>query len=283
MKEEYIKLTIQTDRPVNELIIGFLSGASAAGFVEEFEKVECYFNKERWTDEIEMLIIKFLDQLKSEGLVNSFTWNIEDVKNIDWNGQWESSIEPVEVTPNVAIKPSWKNYNGNAGIVVEIDPKMSFGTGHHETTRMMIQMIEKYIKKGSTVLDVGTGTGVLAIVAARLGAKKVVGLDTDEWSIENARENVLKNGVADVVNIVRGEISFISSSVFDMVLANLNRNTLLNIAAGINEALAKNGLLIISGVLTLDEGSVVSCYEETGLRFIESHHEGDWSVVVLQK
>ena len=283
MKEDYLKLTIRTDKPVNELIVGFLSGASATGFVEEPEKVECYFTKEMWTRQIEMLVVRFLDQLKSEGLVNSYTYALEEIKNIDWNGQWESSIEPIEVTPNVAIKPSWKEYTGNADIVIEIDPKMSFGTGHHETTRMMIQMIEKYLKRGDVVLDVGTGTGVLAIVAAKLGAKKVVGLDTDEWSIENARENVIKNDVADIVNILPGEISAVKSSVFDMVLANLNRNTLLNIAPDINQAIAKGKPLIVSGILTLDEGSIVSCYEETGLKFVESNHEGDWTVVVFKK
>lgn len=283
MKQEYVKLTIETDKPVNELIVGFLSGASAAGFVEEFQKVECYFNKERLTPEIEMLIIKFLDQLKYEGLLNSFSYRLEDVRSIDWNDQWESSIEPIEVTQNVAIKPSWKKYTGNAKIVVEIDPKMSFGTGHHETTRMMIQMMEKHLKEGDVVLDVGTGTGILAIVAAKLGARKVLALDTDEWSIENARENVLKNGVGSLVNILRGGISVIKSSAFDVVMANLNRNTLMKIATNINQSLRKGGRSIVSGILTLDEGSVVSSFEEAGFKFIENHHEGEWTLVVFQK
>jgi ribosomal protein L11 methyltransferase len=197
--------------------------------------------------------------------------------------KWEESIVPIEVTDNIAIKPSWKEYNGSAKIVIEIDPKMSFGTGHHETTRMMVRLLEKHIKGGEKILDVGTGTGVLAIAAIKLGAGDCIAVDKDEWSIENSLENVRKNGVAGKINVIRGEVASVGEEDFDIVVANLNRNTLLYIEPELRKRCKPGGVLLLAGILTLDEESIVDSYTKSGFRVVEALHEAEWSALAMIK
>lgn len=283
MTEKYLQLKISTDQPVNDLIVGFLSNVGAEGFVEETNELSCYFADRKWNPSFRTDVSEFLNNLKKQGKLKSFAIEVKEIRDQDWNRQWEDTIVPVEVTDNVAIKPSWKEYDGAAKIVLEIDPKMSFGTGHHETTRMMIRLLEKTIKGGEKVLDIGTGTGVLAIAAVKLGAEKCVAVDTDEWSIENALENIRKNGVQNRIELLKGELTSISNSDFSLVVANLNRNTLLYIRDEIFERCSKGGSIILSGVLTLDEKDVISSYVEKGFTAAGTEREGEWSALIFKK
>ncbi len=283
MTEKYWQLRITTDQPVNDLIVGFLSNVGAEGFVEETNELSCYFADRKWNPSFRTDVNEFLNSLKKQGKVETFTTEVTEIRNQDWNRQWEDTIVPVEVTDNVAIKPSWKEYDGPARIVIEIDPKMSFGTGHHETTRMMIRLLEKFMKGGEKVLDIGTGTGVLAIAAVKLGAERCCAIDNDEWSIENARENIKKNRVENKIELLKGELTSMSGSAFDLVVANLNRNTLLYIRNEIFEKCSKGGFLLLSGVLTLDEGDIVSHYVERGFTAVETMHEAEWSALAFKK
>ncbi len=283
MTEKSLQLKISTDQPVNDLIVGFLSNVGAEGFVEETNELSCYFADRKWNPSFRTDVSEFLNNLKKQGKLKSFAIEVKEIRDQDWNRQWEDTIVPVEVTDNVAIKPSWKEYDGAAKIVLEIDPKMSFGTGHHETTRMMIRLLEKTIKGGEKVLDIGTGTGVLAIAAVKLGAEKCVAVDTDEWSIENALENIRKNGVQNRIELLKGELTSISNSDFSLVVANLNRNTLLYIRDEIFERCSKGGSIILSGVLTLDEKDVISSYVEKGFTAAGTEREGEWSALIFKK
>ena len=160
MTDKYLQLKISTDQQVNDLIVGFLSDVGAEGFVEESNELSCYFADRKWNPSFRTDVNEFLNNLKKEGKISNFSIEVCEIRNQDWNKQWEDTVVPVEVTKNVAIKPSWKEYDGDAKVIIEIDPKMSFGTGHHETTRMMIRLLEKFIKGGEKILDVGTGTGI---------------------------------------------------------------------------------------------------------------------------
>jgi ribosomal protein L11 methyltransferase len=283
MAEKYFQLKISTDNEVNDLIVGFLSDVGAEGFVEESKGLSCYFAEGKWKPSLEKDIAKFLERLKDEGKIGRFTVDVTIIQNQDWNMQWEESIVPIEVTKNVAIKPSWKEYNGTAKIVIEIDPKMSFGTGHHETTRMMVRLLEKFVKGGEKILDIGTGTGVLAIAAVKLGAGSCTAIDNDGWSIENARENIEKNNASDKINLVSGEITFAEQSEFDIVVANLNRNTLLYIKTEIYKRCREGGILLVAGILTLDEENVVDSYRQIGFERVDVIHEADWSALAFKK
>src|SRR5262249_6174629 len=133
----------------------------------------------------------------------------------NWNEAWESSIQPVEIGPNLVIRPSWGSYR-NAGnrLEIRIDPKMSFGTGHHESTRLILRLLQEQIKPGVEALDIGTGSGILAIAAAKLGAKRAEAIDIDEWSITNARENVAANLVQDRVAVSDSPLSEVRTGPF---------------------------------------------------------------------
>ncbi len=283
MKDKFFQLSVSADKPVNDLVIGFLSDVGAEGFIEEESELKCYFAESKWKPEYRTDVMRFLGHLKEEGKIGSFSVDVSEIMNQDWNTKWEESIVPVDVTDNIAIKPSWKEYNGNAKIVIEIDPKMSFGTGHHETTRMMIRLLEKHVRGGEKILDVGTGTGVLAIAAVKLGAARCVAVDRDEWSIENSLENIRKNGVADKVNLSRGEVASVAEEDFDLVVANLNRNTLLYIEPELRKRCRRGGILLLAGILTLDERDVVDSYSKSGFTPLETLHEAEWSALALRK
>jgi ribosomal protein L11 methyltransferase len=289
MTEKYLQMKVSTDPStgsvgqVNDLIVGFLSDVGAEGFVEESNELSCFFADRKWSSSFRTDVTEFLNNLKKQGKLRGFKIEVLEIPNQDWNRQWEDSIVPVEVTKNVAIKPSWKEYDGAAKIVIEIDPKMSFGTGHHETTRMMIQLLEKNLKSGDKVLDIGTGTGVLAIAAVKLGAKVCVAIDNDDWSIENARENINKNRVGGKIELVKGDLASATNSMFDVVVANLNRNTLLYIRDEIYNHCVKGGMLLLTGILSLDEDDIITSYKEKGFVSVEAVREAEWSALVFRK
>lgn len=279
--EKYFQLKVTSDSSINDLIVGFLSDVGAEGFIEEGNELTCYLAEDKWKPGYKDDLVEFLSRLKAERKIETFTVDLSEVMNRDWNSLWEESIVPVEVTENIVIKPSWKTYYGAAKIVIEIDPKMSFGTGHHETTRMMIKLLEKYVHNGNTVLDIGTGTGVLAIAAVKVGAKTCVAVDNDEWSIVNARENISRNGVESAVDLMFGEVGKVPDRQFDIVMSNLNRNTLIYIKSEI--ARRCGGLLMLSGILTLDEKSIVDEFASVGFKLIESLKNAEWSALVLKR
>ncbi len=283
MSDKYFQLKISADSQVNDLVVGFLSDVGAEGFVEEGTGLSCYFSEDKWNPAFESDVREFLESLKEQGKISRFDVGVTTIRNQDWNKQWEESIVPVEVTENIVIKPSWKEYVGPAKIVIEIDPKMSFGTGHHETTRMMVQELEHYIKGNERVLDVGTGTGVLAIAAIKLGAELCVAVDNDSWSIGNSRENIERNGVADKIRLVKGEIESVQEDEFDIVAANLNRNTLIYIREDLYRKCKDGGILLLAGVLTADEKDVSGYYGQVGFRLVETRREAEWSALVLSK
>lgn len=283
MRDKFFQLHVSTDHSVNELVVGFLSDVGAEGFVDEGKELECYFSEKNWKPEYKDDVTRFLRHLKDEGIIAEFSVDVSEIMNQDWNMKWEESVLPIDVTDNVAIKPSWKEYKGTAKIVIEIDPKMSFGTGHHETTRMMVRLLEKHIKGGERILDIGTGTGVLAIAAVKLGASGCVAVDRDEWSIDNSLENMKRNGVIEKVSLMRGEIASLAEEEFDVVVANLNRNTLLYIEPELRKRCKIGGVLLLTGVLTLDEKDIIDSYVKSGFKVAETLHEAEWSALALTK
>ncbi|HLF14411.1 MAG TPA: 50S ribosomal protein L11 methyltransferase [Bacteroidota bacterium] len=203
-----------------------------------------------------------------------------EVADRNWNAEWERTIRPIEVGKKIAISPSWCEYRNDAGrIVLTIDPKMSFGTGYHETTRLMLLLIEKYTREGMFVLDVGTGTGVLAIAAVKLGAGSAVGTDIDEWAVANALENVRLNGAGHLVGIFHGSIPENLPSKPGMICANLSLNELRALLGRFRELLHGEGLLLVSGLLAEDEGQIGSALDRAGFRIVETVRENEWLAI----
>ena len=184
----------------------------------------------------------------------------------DWGERWKQFFKPVQVTPRIVVKPPWSRVRlGKGQIPVEINPGVAFGTGTHATTKLCIQALENALRKrGLSVLDVGTGSGILSIVAAKLGAREVWGVDPDGASVENAKENVARNGVSTCVRIRRGTIGSIGNT-FDIVVANIDLRVLRKMRWPLVRHLASGGFLVLSGLLDREKERVEKHYLETGL------------------
>ncbi len=171
--------------------------------------------------------------LKENNLLREFSVQENYIVEKNWNEEWEKSREVVHVSDKIVIKPTFKEYNPKPDeIVLTLDPKMSFGTGDHQTTKICLVFIEKYLQPGMKVLDAGSGTAILGIAAAKLGAEKVIAFDIDEWCYDNGIENTQLNNVADKVEIRKCELKDIAENNFDMIIGNIQKNILLELAEG---------------------------------------------------
>ncbi len=227
-------------------------------------------------------IENILNKIAAEKLINNYKITEELLEDKNWNEEWEKKVRVVEVTEKIVIKPSFKNYTAKPGqIIITIDPKMSFGTGEHQTTQLMLNLIEKYIKEGDKVLDIGSGTGILAIAAVKLGAAYALGIDNDEWCLYNGIENVKANKLEEKVSIKLSEINKIDEYDFDLIAANINKNILLEIAEQIRAKIKKTGKLIISGLLIADEKETLNKYTSLDFHFVEKKIKDEWLALVF--
>ncbi|MGK7370345.1 MAG: 50S ribosomal protein L11 methyltransferase, partial [Candidatus Halalkalibacterium sp. M3_1C_030] len=201
----------------------------------------------------------------------------EVVADQNWNEEWEKTIEAQSIG-KFYVKPTWHRGSAPAdSILLEIDPKMAFGTGYHETTRLMLKLMPDVVNKDDLVLDAGTGTGILAIAAVKLGAAKAFAFDIDEWSITNTKENILLNGVEDQVSVRKGSLGIIpSGSAYDVIFANIERNTILEMLPKLQQLLKKNGKMLLSGLLEKDEEPVSQKLEELDFKIRDIRHENEW-------
>jgi ribosomal protein L11 methyltransferase len=225
----------------------------------------------------------YFKKLQDEKLL--FNFNIEEniLEEKNWNEEWEKNVNAIEISDNLVIKPTFREYEERPGqLIITIDPKMSFGTGEHQTTKLVLRFVEKYITDGAKVLDVGSGTGVLAITAVKLGAKSAVAVDNDEWCLNNGNENCELNGVADKVDVKLGLVQDIKDSDFDLVLANIQKNILIEISEELKNRLSGNGILILSGLLASDETDIKTEYQKFGLKLIEKDQMGEWIALVFK-
>ncbi len=229
-------------------------------------------------------VSRVLKKLKAENLIESFeiaTFKLED-KN--WNAEWEKNIKVIKVSDKLVIKPTFKDYSPLPDeTVIEIDPKMSFGTGEHETTRLALRLLEKYVLPDAKVLDVGSGTAVLSIYSALLGAESVLAVDNNDWCYQNGVENVRRNSVSEKVKVLLGEIYDVNENDFDLVIANINKNVLLEIKDELTAKVKDGGRLILSGVLLTDAEQMKTTYSEKGMTPLEILTENEWIAMVFEK
>lgn len=203
------------------------------------------------------------------------------IEEENWNQQWESNLNPVIINNFVAIRPSFHKPIKNVEHELIITPKMSFGTGHHATTFLMIELMEKIDFNGKTVVDFGTGTGVLAILAEKCGASEIIAIDNNEWSINNVKENVKAND-CNKINI-RQQNDLLEIEQVDIFLANINLNVLKNKSFSISSVLKKEGLLLVSGFLHEDEKEMQETFEENGFVKLKTKQRDDWLSILFKK
>ncbi len=255
------------------LDIGFEAFEEGEGLIKAF------ISAARWTDHTRR---QTAEVLRRRGAADTFRSRRIAPRN--WNREWEATLEPV-TTGQFCIKPPSCRLTDEAqGLhVIEIEPKMSFGTGYHETTRLMLRLLPKVVTGSVSVLDAGTGTGVLAIAAARLGANPVIGFDVDRWAGTNALENVSRNDVGDRVSIITGDMKAIADGPFAVILANINLNTLTDLLPEFASRMLPDGRLVMSGVLTVDKPLLTEHARRAGLILSGELMEGEWYAGVYDR
>ena len=223
-------------------------------------------------DELAMIIKDFpFDSM-------TVTYSTREAEYRDWNEQWENEgFEPIFITDNCVVHDGRHLPDRPVETMVEIDAKLAFGTGTHETTKMVARQLIKTNPKGKRVLDCGCGTGILGIIALKLGAESVVGYDIDEWSADNARHNAVINGVGDYYDALLGDAGILDASLsFDIILANINRNILIADMPIWQPLLNKGGRLIVSGFYSSDVDALIAKASTLGLALESRHNDGEW-------
>jgi ribosomal protein L11 methyltransferase len=278
----YYEFTISVPDESREAIINRLAEMGSSGFLEKEDVICSYFDA---TVDIAGLcdeLSRFKDVLISSGLDPAFSFAYAPLPEKDWNEDWKKDFLPINIGKNLTIMPSWLKKD-TTRIPVIIDPGMVFGTGYHETSQTCLVLIEKIAERSrkENCLDIGTGSGILAIGAARLGFKQVVAVDIDPMAIDAALRNIEENELTNIVMVRGGDISSVSGS-FDLIVANLLSGILVDIAAKILSRLNPGGTAILSGMLIGQEGDVISAFEKSGLTLSETVIGGKWVTLVFE-
>ena len=276
---QYTEISISFNKNNYDLICNKIYMAGDLTIEEDIGCLKLYSD-----DEHINVIRDLLSELVNELVIDENAISIKKFEDKNWNIEWENSIEPVNISDRMIIYPSWKKdeledagENNSGKILIEIDPKMSFGTGHNETTQLMLEMFCDHLDdKDSSMMDVGTGTGILAIAAVKLGMKEVCAFDIDKDSIENAEEYSEKNGVKDKIDFHFTSIKNIKEKEFDVVAANIIRSVIIDNLDEILKRLKEGGKLFLSGVLKEEEELIRKALEEKEVSVVEVRTKAEW-------
>ena len=227
---------------------------------------------------------KKLSLLKSRsGLISRISYKKRDDE--DWANAWKAYFWPRKIGRRLVVKPTWRDYKPeDDDLVIELDPGMAFGTGTHPTTALCAALIEKYLKKGDRFLDVGTGSGILMIAAARLGAERVCGIDKDETAVKVAEANLKQNSIATSrFQLKTANLVDETRQTYDMIAANIFTHVILNLLTGIKRVLNPGGIFICSGITENNKGQVTDALSDLEFEIIETVHEEEWVAIAARR
>jgi ribosomal protein L11 methyltransferase len=250
----YIQISIEANEQQQEILISELAELDAVGFEQKPEHLLAYFEEHSFKSYEVNILLK------------EYSIHLTTILKQNWNALWESNFEPVSIDNFCAVRAEFHQPIIGVEHEIIITPKMSFGTGHHETTYMMIEEMRNINFIGKKVFDFGTGTGILSILASKLGAATITAIDIDEWSIANAKENFEKNNVHSI-NLYQSSI--LPADRFDIILANINRNVLVQYASTLVNILSEKGILLASGLLKDDQEIIVNVFDELKLEKVQ--------------
>lgn len=271
-----IDLIITPLLPGREILLYELGEIGYESFEEKVNGLSAYIQEEQFSEnELKNLMHNYQDVFTCEV-------NFHLVEQQNWNATWESNFEPIPVGEQLLIRAPFHHNSSGFPLEVIIQPQMSFGTGHHETTWLIARRLLEMELKGISLLDMGCGTGVLAILASKLGAHPVTAIDNDEWAVENTKENRLLNNNCDVI-VEKGEAPSLVNRHFQVILANINRNVLLADMEVYFNALLPGGKLLLSGFFTTDIEVLRSKAECLGLTFAASYEKHNWAMLEFKK
>lgn len=273
---DYIEVSFEF-KPVSsdnrEIMAAILGQIDFESFSDTKQGINAYiqeplFNKDLMNESLKPL----------QSLFENLAFNVTLIKDQNWNAEWEKNFSPINIVDTCRIRAPFHPTDGNFQFDIEIEPKMSFGTGHHATTALMVQFMLEMDLKNQEVLDMGCGTGVLAILASFKKAKNILAIDIDNWAFENTIENIERNKVSNIETL-KGDASLLKNRKFDVILANINRNILIKDLEVYSKSLAPKGQLLLSGFYNQDLPLITKTAEKYGLS-IQKHIENDNWVAV---
>ncbi|HEX6068734.1 MAG TPA: 50S ribosomal protein L11 methyltransferase [Longimicrobiaceae bacterium] len=278
-----LRARLPADDPLRDLLGEGLLALGGLSVVEEGEEMVTYLPPPPDPEAVVKAAARFLADWLMEDAPPELTWSWQDDE--DWSREWKKGLEPRAVTPRIVTKPSWTEYAPAPGqIVIDIDPQMAFGTGEHATTRGCLRLLDRVIRPGDRVLDVGSGSGILSVAAAMLGAGEVVAVEYDPDANLNARENLAHNGVEERVRLVEAMADpalIEAEGSFDLILANILSGVIRPLLPAFRAALRPGGRLIVSGILQSESEAVAASAAAAGLRVEEEDREEEWWSALL--
>lgn len=274
----YIELTftVEPKEQGSDVLIAQLSDLGFESFVDSDKGFTAYIKEDEFA---EVTLNSTISQFKE---FFTFDYSKKTIPQQNWNKEWESNFQPIDIQGKCYIRAPFHEVKKGYIFDVIIEPKMSFGTGHHDTTQLMITKLMNLHVNGKSLLDMGCGTGVLAIVASMLGANPITAIDIDDWSYENTIENLQKNNITNV-NTFKGDATLLSDKKFNFILANINKNILLKDISIYNSSLETNGSLVISGFFDTDMDELTRKATELGLQFQDKLLSNGWAVLHFKK
>jgi len=273
----FTELSIQAPEESYEILVAELAELGYESFIEQTDYLQAYILSENFEEKtIKELFENYREQFE-------VSYQIKNLQKTNWNEEWEKNYSPVEIAGKVRIRAIFHEPKPKFQYEILITPKMSFGTGHHETTSLMIENQLAINHQGKSVLDAGCGTGVLAIMAYFLGASAIEAFDIDEWAVENTQENIKLNHCSDI-KVFQGTMNQIASQKqFDIILANINRNVLLADMPLYARNLKKEGYLLLSGFYENDTKDILQAVQRENLHFISQKTKNNWVAMICQK
>lgn len=272
----FLEITIVADSEAAEIFLAEMAELGFDTFEENNQGFKAYIEEKKFDDILfGLLYERYKDRIRYQSAI---------IPKQNWNEVWEKNFSPVTISDRCRIRASFHDPDPRFSLEIIINPKMSFGTGHHSTTALMLEHLLETDCKDKMVVDAGCGTGILSIAASKLGARNTFAFDTDEWAVENARENVLLNG-ANPIEIHLGDAQILGSKseVFDIVLANIQLSVLLEDLKIYAKVLKSRGLLFMSGFYDKDMSLLASEALKYGLNIFSEKKQNDWAALGLQK
>jgi ribosomal protein L11 methyltransferase len=244
------------------------------------DAVVAYLPEDSETEKRCRILEEKLSQLQNRlGLI--FRLSFKELDDEDWAHAWKAYFRPQKISRNIVVKPTWREYQPESNeIVIELDPGMAFGTGIHPTTALCVAMIEKYLRKEDCLLDVGTGSGILMIAAAKLGASRVCGIDKDEIAVEIAAANLKLNAIASQrFQVIKGNLVDEIKETYDIVAANILTHVILDLIADIKRVLNPDGIFTCSGIIEKNQSQVAQALQNHGFEIVETTVKDEWVAI----
>lgn len=279
MKKNYLNVKFRLFEEYYPYFYVIIENFKIEGIEENFDEISVCFSSENWNETIKNELLNSLKQL----IPDIEIINEQIIEDKNWNEEIEKNTPIIVVSEKIGIAPEWKLHELNTEIKIIINPKMSFGTGQHATTKLVCKLLEKVVQNGQFWIDAGTGTGILGILAMKLGARSVYAFDYDKWSVENARENFTLNNLKSNFIIEEADIFECNLPNADGIVANMYLNILDKTANKFYNALKENkGNLILSGILKYDADYIIDHYSQHLFEHVETLSEDEWVAIHLK-